>query len=289
LEYGDTHRNYRNDRISNVPSYTDAMSGGWPVSRYGTKELETSPFGRCDVLVLDSPVSKVRMRELILSSTPVLLRGAALNYKIRQTWTKKRFLERHSRTSLRFGVIPYADVFKWPTESVTVAKYVNRFEEISQNATKDSQPVSYMFGADLLQQAPQLRQDFEAMPPVLEDIEIGGRPMEAISPQFFLGPPTSGAPMHFHKDAVNVLAYGRKRWFLHPPRLAHYAKRPTVEWMRDAVYQPGGALEPLECVQEAGDVLYVPNSWGHATLNIESAIGVSYEFGIYGTTAFAAR
>jgi hypothetical protein len=36
--------------------------------------------------------------------------------------------------------------------------------------------------------------------------------------------------------------------------------------------------ELLECEQLAGDVLFVPDSWGHATLNIEASIGVAYEF-----------
>jgi hypothetical protein len=31
-------------------------------------------------------------------------------------------------------------------------------------------------------------------------------------PQFYLGPPGSGAPSHHHKDAWNALAHGQKRW-----------------------------------------------------------------------------
>ena len=29
--------------------------------------------------------------------------------------------------------------------------------------------------------------------------------------QFYLGPPGSGAPVHFHDNAINLLVYGRKR------------------------------------------------------------------------------
>jgi hypothetical protein len=32
------------------------------------------------------------------------------------------------------------------------------------------------------------------------------------------------------------------------------------------------------CVQEAGDVIYVPHRWGHATLNLEASIGIAEEF-----------
>jgi len=37
-------------------------------------------------------------------------------------------------------------------------------------------------------------------------------------------------------------------------------------------------------MQEAGDIMYVPNHWAHATINIEESIGVAYEFGINGKT-----
>lgn len=43
--------------------------------------------------------------------------------------------------------------------------------------------------------------------------------------QFFLGPAGSGAPMHYHRAAYNVLVAGRKEWVLLPPRSAVYSKR----------------------------------------------------------------
>ena len=30
--------------------------------------------------------------------------------------------------------------------------------------------------------------------------------------QFYLGPPGSGAPLHWHTNAINSQAFGRKRW-----------------------------------------------------------------------------
>lgn len=37
-------------------------------------------------------------------------------------------------------------------------------------------------------------------------------------------------------------------------------------------------VQPLECVQSAGDVLYVPARWSHATVNIDECIGLAVEF-----------
>jgi hypothetical protein len=37
---------------------------------------------------------------------------------------------------------------------------------------------------------------------------------------------------------------------------------------------------PLECTQNAGDVMFVPTLWGHATLNTMQSIGVAHEFSV---------
>ena len=37
-------------------------------------------------------------------------------------------------------------------------------------------------------------------------------------------------------------------------------------------------FELLGCVQEAGDLIFVPHRWGHATLNLEMSIGIAEEF-----------
>lgn len=40
----------------------------------------------------------------------------------------------------------------------------------------------------------------------------------------------------------------------------------------------GRRAPPLECVQEAGDIMYVPTDWGHGVLNLETSVGVATEF-----------
>ena len=38
-----------------------------------------------------------------------------------------------------------------------------------------------------------------------------------------------------------------------------------------------GELRMLEVIQEAGDIVFVPEGWGHAILNLEDSIAVAYE------------
>jgi hypothetical protein len=112
----------------------------------------------------------------------------------------------------------------------------------------------------------------------------------------------SGAPIHFHGDAWNAIAYGRKRWFLFRPDIAMYTTMPIADWLvREYPATPTPAtlhphphlhahththhpqyrhrhLRPQEVVQEAGDVLFVPRDWAHGVVNLGNTIGVACEF-----------
>ena len=37
----------------------------------------------------------------------------------------------------------------------------------------------------------------------------------------------------------------------------------------------------LRCVQRPGDVLWVPDYWGHAVLNLDETVGVALEFLVF--------
>lgn len=110
--------------------------------------------------------------------------------------------------------------------------------------------------------------------------------------QFSLGPPGTGAPFHFHTNALNILVYGRKRWFFKHPHNATYSNTAPLQWYRayqsaeqgyqlsdeDARGDHVGFGVALQCVQQPGEVVLIPRDWGHAVLNVETSIGVAAEF-----------
>ena len=99
------------------------------------------------------------------------------------------------------------------------------------------------------------------------------------SPQFYLGSAGTGAPVHFHTHAYNVLVHGRKKWVLLPPRHSLYATQHIQKWLQGPEYtalRDSGTA--IECVQEPGDVLYVPTSWAHGVLNLAESVGYAMEF-----------
>lgn len=102
---------------------------------------------------------------------------------------------------------------------------------------------------------------------------------------------------HFHGDAWNALVFGRKQWFLHPPTRSFFARTGVraLDWATQTyaglcthettvsdseLPPPGNEAEwaELRCVQEAGDVIYVPRLWGHAVINLKQSVGAAVEF-----------
>lgn len=99
------------------------------------------------------------------------------------------------------------------------------------------------------------------------------------SRQLFAGAAGSGAPMHYHLDAANVLLYGEKRWFLQPPAAAQYSTQLAADYVRGLAAGAGATAEPpAMCTQRAGDVFIVPRGWGHAILNTATSVGYAVEF-----------
>ena len=69
------------------------------------------------------------------------------------------------------------------------------------------------------------------------------------------------------------MTQGRKRWFFYPPSEATFDTKSALSWYHQD-YVPG---EAIECIQEPGDVLFVPDHWAHATINLQTSFGIALE------------
>ena len=92
--------------------------------------------------------------------------------------------------------------------------------------------------------------------------------------QLFSGGRGSGAALHFHNAAYNVLFFGTKHWVITPPRHAGVSGTKSDEWeTRKAPAELPSGL-PFRCSQGPGDMMLVPPMWGHATKNLGFNIGI---------------
>jgi ribosomal protein L16 Arg81 hydroxylase len=69
--------------------------------------------------------------------------------------------------------------------------------------------------------------------------------------------------------------HGRKRWFLYPrddpaPLYDPLTSTYENEWLREAYPTLSPEQKPIECTLSAGELLYFPSMWDHATLNLDN-------------------
>eukprot|EP00947_MAST-08B_sp_MAST-8B-sp1_P000175 g175.t1 len=113
---------------------------------------------------------------------------------------------------------------------------------------------------------------------------------------FYLGKAGSGAQMHAHTPALNMLVWGKKKWLLSAPGVdtgtapagpaapaasgkstngGIPTRNSTGEWLVTqrilSLSHDDGGRPPrtvLECTQRSQEMVYVPDMWHHATLNL---------------------
>ena len=114
-----------------------------------------------------------------------------------------------------------------------------------------------------------------------------------------IGRDLQGLTFHRHNAAWNTVVFGAKRWILYDgARFEHNITR-LKRMTRDVVnpVQPTGPLwiktlyhknERMEeirtyghdCIQHAGDMIYVPDQWAHMVVNIGDTVAIVSERGL---------
>uniref|UniRef100_A0A6S8B8U7 JmjC domain-containing protein n=1 Tax=Aplanochytrium stocchinoi TaxID=215587 RepID=A0A6S8B8U7_9STRA len=133
---------------------------------------------------------------------------------------------------------------------------------------------------------------------------------------FLVGYPDSGIDFHKHQDAINVIFEGRKKWYMKVPNevvqgfkyvkdtdISQSSKPVCKENLQDPVCKNGqneqnwtkGALSRilnaketteeeeanstiLSCVQNAGEVVYIPDYMQHGVINLEPTIAMQMQW-----------
>ena len=88
--------------------------------------------------------------------------------------------------------------------------------------------------------------------------------------QVFFGGDGSGATYHWHEAAFNILYVGIKEWKIAPPMY-----RGVTGMTAQKVSATLDDKISLTCVQQPGDLFYIPDYWGHSTINHGFTIGAA--------------
>nr|XP_054767212.1 2-oxoglutarate and iron-dependent oxygenase JMJD4-like [Lytechinus pictus] len=107
----------------------------------------------------------------------------------------------------------------------------------------------------------------------------------------YMGPKGSWTPFHvdvFRSYSWSANICGKKRWLFYPPgaednlrdTLGNLAYDLTSPEMDDPKKYPHRHKvgEPLEVIQEAGQVIFVPSGWHHQVFNLEDTISINHNW-----------
>ena len=230
---------------SNYKTYINkarAESGEWDTSTVKSNDAKANTHTlnseKCDIKeVWGAPNN---LDYYILTSTPVIFRGAAVDSLLRKAFNKKIFTQRYGNDQVSVSSIPYAGSFGTQSQVTTLKEVADMGVSASLSSP------SYAFSTPGGTWKSKLQKDALIPPFLLESLKKFGKKVDedeiksksyienqklgstSWEIQFYLGPAGSGAPVHFHGHAVNSLAYGQKKWFLFPSSEAFYSTQTAL-------------------------------------------------------------
>lgn len=120
----------------------------------------------------------------------------------------------------------------------------------------------YLFGETYSQEWKQVLQHYE-LPPCQTCVD------SLVALSFGIGNRGSGVQWHVHGPGFAEALWGRKHWILYPAdeKPDFHPDQTSRNWM-EYTY-PTLNKRPYECTLNAGELIYFPNMWWHATINLD--------------------
>ena len=263
----------------------------WPGTKHEVPAalLSDLPVSECDFDVLyawRAPANQ--FVRYLTARQPVLIRGGATGYDGFTRWTPEYLTRKYADRLFEVADIPYADTFGGKGGSqMNLTDYI-----IAMGHGRE-----YLFASDKDQVnlLKDVQADFKRHPWFVQ------KKLTATTVQLAIGPAGAGAPFHHHKNALNSLFVGSKLWLMYPPGEAFVSNQHTLDFIKEHVAGLGSGTKnppagpkdapdqphlrsllrrkpPIKCIQRAGDILFVPDGFAHATVNLETAVGVAVEY-----------
>ena len=257
------------------------QSRGWPLPRLSDSGLQR--------LSLHEATTQLDL------ARPAIIGGALREWPNPGSWELPSLLRDHAMVDCLIGL---------DDEGVGVELRLDDFAAYAASSSDDL-PL-YIFDEDLLDTLPALAAAYavpSCFPHDLLSLCGSERPPHR---WVLIGPERAGTEPHVdpHQSAAwNTLVTGTKRWFFFPPREdggggggGGYGQDDegggmAAAWLHERypLLTECELAGGIECVQEAGETVYVPNGWTHAVVNLSMSIAVTHNFvGTHNLAAAAA-
>lgn len=219
-----------------------------------------------DVIHTSQFDAEVFHRHYLFHPRPLLVKGAGRpSPEAAGNWSKAGLLAQAGERKVEAELFPRAQVFDGSHPlKMTLREYVS-FLENRSDASVAKKKLHYGY---LPLDVNEVYLNFSATLPEVLDGKV-----DHMGSVFLLGGALMGTPPHHHGPAVNSLVFGRKVWFLDPPGREFVAHEPMYEYLK----RTKGAPSSRRCLQEPGDLLFVPRGWTHSTLCLSDCVAVSLE------------
>jgi hypothetical protein len=152
---------------------------------------------------------------------------------------------------------------------IPLASYLKEVNMGPTNPNMKSNENWYLFGETYSTEWKHLLRSYEVPPCQACDNKFDEN---LIALSFGIGNSGSGVQWHVHGPGFSEAIHGRKHWILYPPehRPDFHPDQTSLNWMYYN-YSIIKSIEdrPLECTLSSGDILYFPNMWWHATVNVD--------------------
>uniref|UniRef100_A0ABI7WK48 WD repeat domain 24 n=2 Tax=Felinae TaxID=338152 RepID=A0ABI7WK48_FELCA len=198
-------------------------------------------------------------------SRPVILQRLTDNSRFRALCSREKLLASFGDSVVRLST---ANTYSYRKVDLPFQEYVEHLLH-PQDPTSLGNDTLYFFGDNNFSEWASLFQHYSPPPFSL----LG----TTAAYSFGVAGAGSGVPFHWHGPGFSEVVYGRKRWFLYPPEKTpeFHPNKTTLAWLQDVYPALAPSERPLECTVQAGEVLYFPDRWWHATLNLDTSVFIS--------------
>lgn len=237
------------------------VDGGWITN----PEDRIAQPGPCNIAVEDGSLTQEEFIERYAYTAPVVIKGATDNKVFRSLTQRSALLEGYGHTTVRLSS---ANSYSYAKRDITFRDYCLKHVN-PQKLSSLGNETFYFFGDNNDEDWQDLLEIYHQPPYKL--------PEHFAALSFGLAGPGTGVPFHFHGPGFAETLWGRKRWFMYPPEINpnFHPNRTTLQWLLEDYPKKIDDSNLLECTLSPGDIIYFPDKWWHATLNIDSSVFIS--------------